>query len=326
MPRYKKLIAHLPKACLALVLALSLLFSAQYADAGAKKYTVKADTAKVMKSPDKSAEVLLTVKKNKSVSIYETRGDWAKVTVDGKKGFMHKSAFTAGETSSKDSSQEVSSKSEKTAKYRNLSSGSSGSDVLALQNRLIKIGYLSKSGATGKYSSATVKAVKTFQLQNGLTANGKASVKTQEKLYSSGAKKKKSVVHRDWFKEGISSVLPRRGSAVIVDVKTGTRIAIRRVGGVNHADVEPKTAEDTAKLKSIYGGSWSWDSRPVILIAGGKFVAAAINGMPHGDEISTTNNFDGQFCLHTRGSKTHGTDSLQSSHQSSISYAYSTFN
>lgn len=300
------------------LVALFLITNPICAHADAKNYSVKASSAKVRVSPSKSAKSCLTVSKDTSVAIYETRGDWAKVIVKGQKGFMHKEAFVQEKA-------ETTQEKKSSASYKDLSSGSSGKDVLALQKRLSAGGYLSSSAATGRYSSATTKAVKLFQLQNGFTVNGKASVAVQEKLYSSSAKKKKAVIHRDWFKEGINSIFPKRGLAVIVDVKTGTRIAIRRVGGYNHADVEPKTAEDTERLKKIYG-SWSWDSRPVILIAGGKYVAAAINGMPHGSEISTTNNFDGQFCLHTLGSKTHGTDKLQTNHQASIRSAYNAFN
>ena len=70
------------------------------------------------------------------------------------------------------------------------------------------------------------------------------------------------------------------------------------------------------------GGSFSWDSRPVILIANGYYVACAINTMPHGDQTITDNNYDGQFCLHMLGSKTHGSDSVNSEHQKAIQAAY----
>ena len=43
--------------------------------------------------------------------------------------------------------------------------------------------------------------------------------------------------------------------------------------------------------------------------------------LPHGEQTITTNNFDGQFCLHFYGSKTHGTDKVDSDHQSCVAQA-----
>ena len=108
----------------------------------------------------------------------------------------------------------------------------------------------------------------------------------------------------------------------IYDIKSGLTIRVRRLGGTNHAELEPATAEDTAKMLKMSGGQFSWDSRPVILCVGGKFVAAAINTMPHGDQSIKDNNFDGQFCLHLPGSKTHESNVENTNHQAAIAYAY----
>ena len=43
--------------------------------------------------------------------------------------------------------------------------------------------------------------------------------------------------------------------------------------------------------------------------------------MPHGDEISEDNDFEGQFCLHTTGSLTHGTEKVNGRHQDKIEEA-----
>ena len=64
--------------------------------------------------------------------------------------------------------------------------GNTGARVTALQNRLIELGYL-KGVASGTYDSATISAVRSFQKKNGLTANGTADAKTQEKIYSDSA-------------------------------------------------------------------------------------------------------------------------------------------
>ena len=66
--------------------------------------------------------------------------------------------------------------------------GSSGSEVTALQERLLKLGYLDYPSATGYYGTTTKTAVTHFQRNNGLTADGIAGSATQSKLYASTAK------------------------------------------------------------------------------------------------------------------------------------------
>ena len=69
--------------------------------------------------------------------------------------------------------------------YETLSKGDKGTLVVELQERLVKLGYLSE--VTGEYDSATVEAIKNFQRRNDLTVNGKANSNTQSVLYSSSA-------------------------------------------------------------------------------------------------------------------------------------------
>jgi|AGTN01.3.fsa_nt_gi Putative peptidoglycan-binding domain-containing protein len=69
-----------------------------------------------------------------------------------------------------------------------LKSGSSGSEVTRLQERLLALGYLDYSGATGNYGALTKTAVIRFQQNNSLTADGVAGSRTQAALYASGAK------------------------------------------------------------------------------------------------------------------------------------------
>ena len=97
---------------------------------------------------------------------------------------------------------------------------------------------------------------------------------------------------------------------------------IKRMGGHNHADVEPATKADTAKLLKIAGGSFSWDSHAVILICGDKLNAWALNTMPHGAQTLPNNGYDGQFCLHMTGSLTHCSGVENVNHQGSIDRAY----
>lgn len=59
--------------------------------------------------------------------------------------------------------------------------GDSGDRVVQVQMRLQELGYF-KSKATGYYGSLTENAVKQFQQNNGLTADGVIGAKTQEAL------------------------------------------------------------------------------------------------------------------------------------------------
>ena len=178
------------------------------------------------------------------------------------------------------------------------------------------VGVNVKKGAT-----LTVTAVKNGWAK--VKVGGKTGYIKTSALAKVSTRKSKSwkskVVALKWF-DGGSSVLEKGSYGYIYDIWSGKTIKIKRMGGCNHADVEPATKRDTAKLKSLDG--YSWDSRPVILHAGGKYVAAAINTKPHGDQTITSNGFDGQFCLHMLGSKTHGTDRVNEDHQESIKKAY----
>ena len=67
-----------------------------------------------------------------------------------------------------------------------LNVGDSGTEVLALQNRLIELGYAAGS-ADGKYGPATITAVRAFQIINDLEADGVAGEDTLKLLNSDEA-------------------------------------------------------------------------------------------------------------------------------------------
>ena len=151
-------------------------------------------------------------------------------------------------------------------------------------------------------------------------ASSKSKAKTSSKKKNSTSWKSK-VVKMNWFKGG-SNVLRKGHYGTIYDIDTGISLRIKRMGGHYHADVEPASATDTAKLLRVAGGHFSWDSQGVILKANGKYVACAINTKPHGDQTIHNNKYNGQFCLHMTGSKTHASSKENSSHQSAINRAY----
>lgn len=129
---------------------------------------------------------------------------------------------------------------------------------------------------------------------------------------------KHRVVAMKWY-DGGSGVLDKGDYGALYDIQTGMRIKIKRMGGSAHADVEPASKSDTAKLRKM---GYSWDRRPGILYSEGKFVACSFATQPHGDQTLTSNGYNGQFCLHMVGSRTHGSGHVDADHQAAIRRAY----
>jgi hypothetical protein len=96
---------------------------------------------------------------------------------------------------------------------------------------------------------------------------------------------------------------------------------VKRWAGANHIDAEPLTAADTATMKSIYGGSWSWNRRAILVKYNGHVYAASMNGMPHGTTTISSNNFNGHFCIHFYNSRTHETNRVDANHQNAVARA-----
>ena len=126
----------------------------------------------------------------------------------------------------------------------------------------------------------------------------------------------------DWF-DSARYVLQRGNYYTLINIRNGETIRVKYTTGTSHMDIEPATAEDTAKLRECLGGEWTYVRTPVILIAEGKYIAASIYGEPHGstDTISG-NNMDGVVCLHLTNSRTHGSDRVDEDHQAAIQAAY----
>lgn len=71
--------------------------------------------------------------------------------------------------------------------------GESGSDVKKVQTRLAKLNYLRSANVTGYFGEKTAEAVMAFQERNKLHADGKVGTGTYNSLFSSSAKKAKTV-------------------------------------------------------------------------------------------------------------------------------------
>lgn len=84
----------------------------------------------------------------------------------------------------------------------------------------------------------------------------------------------------DWFKEG-QYLFPIGKAGKFTDLQTGKSFMAKRTIGANHSDTETLTAQDTASMKDIFGGSWIWKTRPFILEVDGRQFAVSVAGMPH---------------------------------------------
>ena len=203
-----------------------------------------------------------------------------------------------------------------------LRKGATGTAVKTLQTNLKKLGFYT-AYVDGSFGSTTESAVKAFQKKYGLTADGvagSATLKKIESVVASASSGKITTERLDWFNGG-KYVIPNGAVFQIKDVSTGLIFSARRQSGGNHMDAEPLTAEDTAILKKINGGTFSWRRRAVLVKYNGHVYAASIYSEPHGTNTILDNNFDGQFCLHFYGSKTHGTDRVDADHQKCVEQA-----
>jgi LysM repeat protein len=124
----------------------------------------------------------------------------------------------------------------------------------------------------------------------------------------------------DWWTEA-QYVFPIGRNAVVKDFVTGKTFNIRRSIGANHADCEPLTATDTATIKSLWGGTFSWTTRAVLVLVDGRKIAASMTSMPHGVVYITNNNFGGHFDIHFKNSTRHNDGQIDPYHQAKVKAA-----
>ena len=254
-------------------------------------------------------------------------GSYGDTTVAAVKAFQKKYNLTAdgvagSETLKKLDSAYKNADSNTSTDDDSLRKGATGTAVKTLQTNLKKLGFYT-AYVDGSFGATTESAVKAFQKKYGLTADGVAGSATLKKIESavaSASSGKITTERLDWFNGG-KNVIPNGAVFQIKDVSTGLIFSARRQSGGNHMDAEPLTAEDTAILKKINGGTFSWRRRAVLVKYNGHVYAASIYSEPHGTNTILDNNFDGQFCLHFYGSKTHGTDRVDADHQKCVEQA-----
>jgi peptidoglycan hydrolase-like protein with peptidoglycan-binding domain len=238
-----------------------------------------------------------------------------------------------------------------------LKEGMRNSNVKRLQQDLKKLGYFN-ANATGYYGTITVNSVKALQKDHGLLVDGIAGKNTfgliqkllagdavaGQKEETSRSSENRSANHlMSWF-GGVADIFKRGAVATVYDIGTGISFQVKRTYGTNHADCEPLTAADTEAMKKVYGGSWSWARRAIVVKVSGYEFAASMNGMPHagldskpeGAQVSGRaggygygynydtikgNNFNGHFCIHFYNSRTHSSNRVDPQHSQMVQKA-----
>lgn len=216
--------------------------------------------------------------------------------------------------------------------------GDTSATILWMQELLKELGYYAAE-CTGHFGSKTQAAVKQFQADHGLTADGVAGSKTlaalQEAARDNGSGTPdfaSSVLDLHWFNEKsfyLSHGISAGSTITITDVVTGKSFNGRIQSTGYHADVEPRTAEDTKTMCAIWGVS---DAKSISYIRRAILVKATVNGTTytyaasmygevHGSQTIADNDYDGQFCVHFRHSTTSDTQIEYAENQEPIDAA-----
>lgn len=212
--------------------------------------------------------------------------------------------------------------------------GSTGSTVTYIQTALTALEYYDRQ-ITGHYGRYTKDAVRAFQRDNNLTADGvcgAATLAAIQKAYSGSSSAtttyNATVYKLDWsyMKSNATALGIARGASIkLTDLTTGKSLNIHVQSTGNHIDAEPLTSADTTTLCEIYGVSTpnaiSYKRRPMMITTSAGQFLCSIYGQPHGAQDITNNGYEGQFCLHFVNSKTHGTNRVDGDHQNAINTA-----
>lgn len=276
------------------------------------------DEVKLRGGPSQSSYVVSELASGQAVKVKQLVGDWYFVTSSELSGYVHRTYLVMTKSS--------------TISGMLLKTGMEGQEVMKLQNELSDRGFLAKVDVTGTYGAKTRTAVQEFQKAADLgSADGVAGYETLTALHDPSNKVTKanaiytqvkgSVVLLDWFKGG-NEWLAEGSYFTVTDIKTGMSFRVWRFGGWYHADCEPATANDTAIMKKISSGKWSWNRRAIWVTYRGKTVAASMHTMPHMANPIKSNNFDGHFCIHLYNSKVHETSAECPRHQACVNSAY----
>ena len=227
-----------------------------------------------------------------------------------------------------------------------LRTGDKGTEVKAMQKRLVELGYLTV--ADGAYGIKTYNAVAAFQKRNGLKADGVAGKQTLTKLNSSSAiaaagvaatpvpkttvapvtaaftaPKASEVRNANWYSE-IRARAKLMPDVVIYHPDTGLHFNLHMFSFGKHADSETPTAADAEVLNKICGVN-SWTPHYVwVIFSDGRVYIGSIHSHAHGVDHTANNGLEGHICLHFPRvmSEAEATGPYAVSHQKEILYGW----
>lgn len=218
--------------------------------------------------------------------------------------------------------------------------GDSNVAVQALQQRLIDLGYLSGK-ADGIFGVQTYRALLAFQRANKLDVDGiagAATLTTLNQLISQSTTQPIAtatpgsttsvpnavqVIYANWYTT-VRALARVYQYATVYDYSTGISWQVHMFSFGNHAEAEPLTAADTAKMQQAFGGT-TWTPKPVWVILGnGQVYLATTHDTPHGVQHITDNNFAGHLCIHfpRTASQVAAIGSYATSHQTAVDAAW----
>lgn len=192
--------------------------------------------------------------------------------------------------------------------------GDKNESVRAMQQTLIHLGYLTGT-PDGIFGTLTYRALKEFQRDNALYADGVAGSKTIAALNSAGKTPvptstpggsgsnssylamARSVRYEYWYAT-VRNEARKYPYATLFDPESGISWQVHMFSFGKHAEIEPLTSNDTAKMNQVCGKE-DWTPQPVwVIFADGSIRIATTHSVPHGVQHRTDNSFPGHACLH----------------------------
>lgn len=192
--------------------------------------------------------------------------------------------------------------------------GDENESVKIMQQTLINLGYLT-GRADGKFGTLTYRALKEFQKDNALFADGVADSQTIAALNSAnkapaatdspssgGAANTLAAIARNvkyeyWYST-VRNEARKYPYATLFDPESGISWQVHMFSFGKHAEIEPLTPNDTAKMNQVCGTE-NWTPKPVwVFFADGTIRIATTHSKPHGVQHRRDNNFPGHCCLH----------------------------
>ena len=198
--------------------------------------------------------------------------------------------------------------------------GDKSTAVRTMQQRLIELGYLTGK-ADGVFGAKTYEALKAFQRANRLKTDGIAGTKTLQALDSTAAitvngtvavtpsptpvptaaanprPKASQVIYENWY-TSVKAKVKKFQYATVYDFQSGISWQVHMFSFGAHADAEPLTASDTAKMLRAFGGN-TWNPKAVWVVLGdGSVYMASTHSMPHDVQHIKNNDFAGHLCIH----------------------------